>query len=372
MTLIGAIAVVSGASPTLAAAASILQSRPIYSSFDVPAWVWLAFLAGIAILLFLDLLVVHRKPHAIGLREAAIESAAWVTLGLSFTLVILWWQGGLAAGEYLAGYLIEKSLSVDNVFVWAVILNYFAVPLKYQFRVLFWGIFGALVLRAAFIFAGVALIDRFDWIVYVFGAFLLFTAFRVAHHRASDIHPEDNPVLKLVRRIVPVSDDYDGQKMLTRKSERWMATPLFVVLVLVESTDVVFAADSIPAILAVSREPFIVFSSNAFAIMGLRALYFLLAGMSERLRYLNYGLAVILGFVGLKMIVEDIVHVPTSISLLVIASVLAVTIVASLRADWNERESADDELAADDGIGYDRSVADNGSVPTRSEPTGEP
>jgi len=337
MTSIGTAASTIGAAPTLAAAAAALQSRPVYSSFDVPGWVWIAFVTGIALLLFFDLLVVHRRPHAIGFREAAIESAAWVTLGLSFTLVILWWQGGLAAGEYLAGYLIEKSLSVDNVFVWAVILNYFAVPLKYQFRVLFWGIFGALVLRAIFIFAGVALIDRFDWIIYVFGAFLLFTAFRVAHHRAADIHPENNPVLKLVRRIVPVSDDYDGQNMFTRKSGQWMATPLFVVLVLVETTDVVFAVDSIPAILAVSREPFIVFSSNAFAIMGLRALYFLLAGMSERLRYLNYGLAVILGFVGLKMIAEDLVHVPTSISLLVIALVLTVTIVVSLRADGKER-----------------------------------
>jgi len=325
---------------------ALVQAGPVYSSFDVPGWVWVAFAAGIAMLLFFDLLVVHRRPHAIGFREAAIESAAWVTLGLSFTLVILWWQGGLAAGEYLAGYLIEKSLSVDNVFVWAVILNYFAVPLKYQFRVLFWGIFGALVLRAIFIFAGVALIDRFDWIVYVFGAFLLFTAFRVAHHRASDIHPENNRVLKLVRRIVPVSNDYDGQKMLTRKSGRWMATPLFVVLVLVESTDVVFAVDSIPAILAVSREPFIVFSSNAFAIMGLRALYFLLAGMSERLRYLNVGLAVILGFVGLKMIAEDLVHVPTWISLLVIALVLTVTIVASLRADEPGRVE-DQEIGRD-------------------------
>ena len=337
MTFIGAIASVGGASPALAAAASGLQSRPVYSSFEVPVWVWVAFGVGITLLLFFDLLVVHRKPHAIGFREAAIESAAWVTLGLSFALVILWWQGGLAAGEYLAGYLIEKSLSVDNVFVWAVILNYFVVPLKYQFRVLFWGIFGALVLRAIFIFAGVALIDRFDWIVYVFGAFLLFTAFRVAHHRASDIHPEHNPVLKLVRRLVPVSNDYDGQKMVTRKSGRWMGTPLFVVLVLVESTDVVFAVDSIPAILAVSREPFIVFSSNAFAIMGLRALYFLLAGMSDRFRYLNYGLAVILGFVGVKMIVEDVYHLPLWISLVVIALVLTVTIVASLRADREER-----------------------------------
>jgi tellurite resistance protein TerC len=350
MALIGALASATGVSPALAAVESALQAGPVYSSFDVPGWVWVAFFVGITALLFFDLLVVHRKPHAIGLREAAIESAAWVTLGLSFTLVILWWQGGLAAGEYLAGYLIEKSLSVDNVFVWAVILNYFAVPLQYQFRVLFWGIFGALVLRLFFIFAGIALIDRFDWIIYVFGALLLFTAFRVAHHRASDMDPEKNPVLKFVRRVVPVSDEYDGQKMFTNKSGQWMATPLFVVLVLVETTDVVFAVDSIPAILAVSREPFIVFSSNAFAIMGLRALYFLLSGMSDRLRYLNYGLAVILGFVGLKMIAEDFVHVPTWISLLVIASVLAITVVVSLRADREERAGRKDRVGEEDHV----------------------
>lgn len=283
-------------------------------------------------LLLIDLLIVHRRPHAIELKEATVESIAWIALGLGFGAVILWWQGTAAASEYLTGYLIEKSLSVDNVFVWAVILNHFAVPRPYRFRVLFWGIFGALVLRAIFIVSGVALLERFEWIVYVFGAFLIFTAIRVARHRQTAFHPEDSRTLRLVRRVLPVTSDYDGQKLFTRKQGRLAATPLFVVLMLVESTDVVFAVDSIPAILAVSREPFIVFSSNAFAIMGLRALYFLLEGMVGKFRYLNLGLGVILGFVGTKMIIEPFYHVPTWLSLGFIAVVLAVTFAASVRA----------------------------------------
>ena len=311
-----------------------------FASFDVPVWVWVAFGVFVSILLLVDVLLVHRKPHVISMREAAIESSIWIAIGLSFTIVILSWQGGQAAGEYLAGYLIEKSLSVDNVFVWAVILSYFAVPAQFQFRVLFWGIFGALILRAVFIFAGVALIERFDWILYVFGAFLVFTAFRIARHQDVEVHPEDNPVLKLVRKVVPSTTEYDGQKLFTHVSGRMLATPLFAVLILIESTDVVFAVDSMPAILAVSREPFIVFSSNAFAILGLRALYFLLAGMAGRFRYLNLGLGVILAFVGVKMLIHEWYHMPIWISLTVIALVLTITIVASLRAEKREPEAA--------------------------------
>ena len=233
-------------------------------------------------------------------------------------------------------------MSVDNVFVWAVIFSYFAVPQKYQFRVLFWGIFGALVLRAIFIFAGVALLETFDWILYVFGAFLLITAFRVARHKGAEVHPENNFVLKLVRRVVPSTPEYDGQKMFTRRTGKLLATPLFAVLILVETTDVVFAVDSIPAILAVSREPFIVFASNAFAILGLRALYFLLAGMADRFRYLNIGLGVILAFVGIKMIMVEVYHMPTYVSLGVIALVLTITIVASLRAEKRDALRAED------------------------------
>ena len=309
------------------------RSGPTFASFDVPAWVWVAFAGFVTLLLLIDVLVVHRKAHVISIREAAIESSVWIAIGLSFSFVILAWQGGGAAGEYLAGYLIEKSLSVDNVFVWAVILSYFAVPAQFQFRVLFWGIFGALVLRALFIFAGVALIDRFDWVLYVFGAFLLYTAVRIARHRDVEVHPDQNPVLKVFRRIIPSTTEYDGQRLLTRRGGRLLATPLFAVLILIETTDVVFAVDSIPAILAISREPFIVFSSNAFAILGLRALYFLLAGMAGRFRYLNLGLAVILAFVGVKMIITEWYHLPIWLSLGIITGVLTATVVASLKAE---------------------------------------
>ena len=304
-----------------------------YASFDVPLWVWGALVATLAVLLVADLLLVHRTAHAITFKEAAVESAVWISLGLLFAVVLFAWQGGGAAGEYLAGYLIEKSLSVDNVFVWAVIFSYFGVPPKYQFRVLFWGIFGALVLRAVFIFGGVALLERFDWILYVFGAFLVVTAVRIARHDEAEIHPDRNPVLRVVRRLVPSTNEYDGQRLFTVRNGRRLATPLFAVLVLIETTDVVFAVDSIPAILAVSREQFIVFASNAFAILGLRALYFCLAGMRDRFRYLNVGLGVILGFVGIKMLVSAVFHFPTWASLAVITGVLTVTIVASLRAE---------------------------------------
>ncbi|MBI2710489.1 MAG: TerC family protein [Actinobacteria bacterium] len=316
-----------------AAVTSAGSANDRFASFDVPLWVWGALIGVLAVLLIADLLLVHRTAHAVSFKEAAIESAVWIGLGLAFSLVLLAWQGGGAAGEYLSGYLIEKSLSVDNVFVWAVIFGYFAVPAAYQFRVLFWGIFGALVLRAAFIFTGVALIERFEWLLYVFGAFLVFTAVRIARHDDAEVHPEHNPVLRLVRRIVPSTTEYDGQRLFTRRTGRRLATPLFAVLVLVETTDVVFAVDSIPAILAVSREQFIVFSSNAFAILGLRSLYFLLAGMAGRFRYLNVGLGVILAFVGTKMLVGKWYQPPTWLSLVVIALVLAVAVAASLRAE---------------------------------------
>ena len=304
-----------------------------FVSIEVPGWAWIALLGGITALLFIDLLIVHRKPHAIGFREAATESAVWISIGLAFSGIVAWAWGSQAAGEYLTGYLIEKSLSIDNVFVWAVILSYFAVPAMYQFRVLFWGIFGALLLRAIFIFAGVALLERFEWILYVFGAFLIFTAIRIARHQEVEVHPDQNPVLRVVRKMIPMTSEYDGQKFFTRKSGKRLATPLFAVLILIESTDVVFAVDSVPAILAISRETFIVFSSNAFAILGLRALYFLLAGMSGKFRYLNVGLGVILGFVGVKMLIAEWYHFPTYASLVVIVVTLTIAIWASLRAD---------------------------------------
>ena len=310
--------------------------RDDFVSIDVPPWAWVALIGVIVVLLVADLLIVHRRPHAIGFREAAIESSVWIALGLSFTVVVAVVWGGGAAGEYLAGYAIEKSLSVDNVFVWAVLLSYFAVPAEYQFRVLFWGVFGALILRAAFIFGGVALLEQFEWVLYIFGAFLVITAVRIARHKETEVHPEHNPVLRIIRKVVPSTTEYDGQKLFTRRTGALLATPLFVVLVLIETTDVVFAVDSVPAILAVSRETFLVFASNAFAILGLRALYFLLAGMADRFRYLHIGLGVILGFVGLKMLFADVFHVPIVISLAFIFLALAITVLASLHVERRE------------------------------------
>src|ERR671917_2022817 len=298
------------------------SSEGNFASFEVAPWIWVAFLAFVTLLLVADLLIVHRKPHAPTTKEAAIESAVWISIGLAFTGVMAIWHGGPAATEYISGYLIEKSLSVDNVFVWALIMSYFAVPRAYQFRVLFWGIFGALVLRFVFIFAGVALLERFEWMLFVFGAFLLVTAARmIRHDEDEEVHPENNPVLRVVRRIIPSTSEYNGQKLFVRHNAKLLATPLFAVLIVIETSDVVFAVDSIPAILAVSREQFIVFSSNAFAILGLRALYFLLAGMAGRFRYLNVGLAVILAFVGIKMILAQAIdyHISTPISLSFIA-----------------------------------------------------
>jgi tellurite resistance protein TerC len=314
-----------------------------FTSFHVPAWAWLALVAAITAMLVFDLLVVHRSAHVITTKEAAIESAAWISIGLAFGVVLLFWHGGEAAGEYYAGFLIEKSLSIDNVFVWAVIFSFFAVPREFQFRVLFWGIFGALVLRAVFIFAGVSLIERFEWVLYVFGAFLLYTAWKISHHDEDDaVDYNDNIAMRVVRRVMPTTSRYDGQRLFTVENGRRMATPLFAVLVLIEATDVVFAVDSVPAILAVSRVPFIVFAANAFAILGLRSLYFLLGGMQDRFRYLNVGLGVILAFVGVKMLLIGKpfeVHMPTSVSLSVILGVLAITVVASLRADAREQST---------------------------------
>jgi tellurite resistance protein TerC len=329
-----------------------------YADFHVPLWAWALLIAVLATLLIVDLLLVHRTAHEITIKEAAIESAIWISIGLSFTFVMLGWHGGQAAGEYLSGYLIEKSLSIDNVFVWAIIFSYFGVPQKYQFRVLFWGIFGALILRAGFIFAGVSLITRFDWILYIFGAFLLVTAFRVARHDDAEVHPDKNPVLRLVRKVVPSTNEYDGQKLFSHKTGRRLATPLFAVLIMIETTDVIFAVDSIPAILSVSHQTFIVFSSNAFAILGLRSLYFLLAGVQGKFRYLNLGLGVILGFVGVKMLISHWVHMPTWLSLVVITLVLTVTIVASLVADKRDPDVLEPtEEAAIEGA-FDRGQID--------------
>ena len=308
------------------------SSKTNFVELDVSAAWWIALLGIIMALLLVDLLVVHRESHEIHTREAAIESVVWISIGLAFGLAVWWGFGGAAAGEYYSGYLIEKSLSVDNVFVWALIMSYFVVPSKYQHRVLFWGIFGALIMRAIFIFLGVALIEKFDWILYVFGGFLLYTAARLIFSDSDHVDPGNSRFLKLVHRFVPMTDELDGQKLFTRRTGVRLATPLFAVLLLVEATDVLFAVDSVPAVLAVSHEQFIVFASNAFAILGLRALYFLLADMHARFTYLQEGLAIILAFVGVKMLIHEWYHIPTWLSLLVIALVLTASIGFSLKA----------------------------------------
>lgn len=334
------------------------QTNANHVNLDIHLWEWVALAGFITLLLVADLLLVHRKPHDIAFKEAAIESAVWISIGLAFSGVVYWIGstsgivdgvhgqdvGMKAVGEYLSGFLLEKSLSVDNVFIWAVIFNYFAVPKKYQFRVLFWGIFGALVLRAIFIFAGTALLNAFTITLAVFGLILLYTAYKLAFQKDDhQVDPETSIVLRTVRKFVPSTDQLDGQKLFTRVNGKLLATPLFAVLVMVESTDVVFAIDSVPAILSVSSETFIVFASNAFAILGLRALYFLLGGMQDKFRYLNYGLGAILGWVGIKMMLTwsakqfgwpfEEFHPPTWLSLGIIVVVLTITIVASLRAD---------------------------------------
>jgi tellurite resistance protein TerC len=309
-----------------------------FVELDVELWQWGVLLAIIAVLLLVDLLVVHREAHEVKTNEAAIESAIWISCGLAFSLVVLWWFGGAATGEYVSGYLIEKSLSIDNVFVWALIMGFFKVPSKYQHRVLFWGIFGALVMRAIFIFAGVALIERFDWVLYIFGAFLLYTAAKLVFSDDTHVDPGNSKFLKMVNRVVPSTDQMDGQRLFTRINGKRLATPLFAVLVLVEGTDVIFAVDSVPAVLAVSHEQFIVFSSNAFAILGLRALYFLLADMHARFAYLQEGLAIILAFVGVKMLIAEWYHIPTWLSLMVIAIVLTAAIGFSLKSSRREEQ----------------------------------
>ena len=297
-------------------------------------WLWVGFNVFVLAMLAVDLGVFHRDAHTVSIREASIWTAVWVTLSLIFNYGIYHYMGADAGLEFLTGYLIEKALSVDNIFVFVLIFSYFRVPQKYQHRVLFWGILGALVMRGAMIGAGAYLISNFHWVIYVFGAFLVFTGIRMAIHQEHDIDPEANPVLRLIRRFMPISPKYEGQRFFTRVMRngtmRRAATPLFVVLVLVETTDLIFAVDSIPAIFAVTQDPFLVYSSNVFAILGLRALYFLLAGVIEKFHYLKLGLSVVLVFVGAKMLLVDILHIPIGLSLGVIALVLGASVGFSL------------------------------------------
>jgi len=293
-------------------------------------WLWGGFTAFVLAMLALDLGVFHRKAHEVRFREALTWSVVWVALALAFNALIWTWFGPTKGLEFLTGYLIEKALSVDNIFVFLVIFSYFSVPSAYQHRVLFWGILGALVMRAIFIAAGAALITQFHWIIYVFGAVLVLTGVRLFVQRNEHMQPEKNPVLRLFRRFVPTVPEYNGQRFTVMKAGRRYATPLLAVLVLVEATDLVFAVDSIPAVFAVTKDPFIVYTSNIFAILGLRAMFFLLAGVMDRFRYLKPGLAAVLVFVGAKMMLTDLYKIPITVSLAVVAGILAVAVAASL------------------------------------------
>lgn len=291
---------------------------------------WIVFGVLVVVLLVLDMKVFHRRAHVITIRESLLWTAFWIVLALLFNLGIYLVQGHVPALEYLTCYLIEKSLSVDNLFVFLMIFSYFAVPAAYQHKVLFWGIIGAIIMRLAFIEAGVTLLERFDWVFYIFGAFLIVTAIRMAFQRERGLKPERNPVLRLFRKFVPVTESYEGDSFLVKRAGRYVATPLLVVVLVVETTDVVFALDSIPAALAITLDPFIVYTSNIFAILGLRSLYFALAGIMRLFHYLHYGLVVVLIFVGVKMLLPETYHISTYIALGVVAGVLIVSVIISI------------------------------------------
>ncbi|HYG63295.1 MAG TPA: TerC/Alx family metal homeostasis membrane protein [Thermoanaerobaculia bacterium] len=291
---------------------------------------WGMFLLLVGVMLALDLGVINRKEHEIGLREALFWSVVWTVIALIFNGWVYYEFGSQAGLEFLTGYIIERSLSFDNIFVFIVIFNYFAVPARYQHRVLFWGILGALISRGIFIAMGTALLTRFDWLIYVFGAFLVYTGFKILKEKETEVHPENNPVVKLFQRLMPMTAEYHGKRFFVRQAGRRVATPLMLVLVVVEATDVVFAVDSIPAVFGVTQNPFIVFTSNIFAILGLRALYFLLAGLMHKFRYLGVGLGLVLVFVGAKMLIHHWYVIPTVWSLALVMLILTVAIVVSL------------------------------------------
>ncbi|MBK7645543.1 MAG: TerC family protein [Planctomycetes bacterium] len=297
---------------------------------------WSGFVVFVLAMLALDLGVFHRKAHEISLKEAAIWSAVWIGLAALFALGVHAWHGPERALEFVTGYVIEKALSVDNIFVFVVIFSYFAVPSALQHRVLFWGILGALVMRAIFILVGGAFLARFHWAIYVFGAILLLTGIKLLLQRQANYDPAGNPLVRLFRRCFPASAGFDGSKFFTREGARLVATPLFLALLVVEATDVVFAVDSIPAIFAITRDPFLVFTSNIFAILGLRSLYFLLAGVIDKFRYLKTGLALVLVFVGGKMLLADVWKVPVGLSLAIIGTLLGASVLASLAVQRRE------------------------------------
>jgi tellurite resistance protein TerC len=296
----------------------------------IDVYVWAGFIAFVFLLLAIDLGIFHRKSHEVKIKEALIWSAVWISLALIFNFGVYVFLGEEKALEFLTGYLIEKSLSVDNLFVFIMLFTFFNVQPKYQHKVLFWGILGALIMRAIFIFAGVALISKFHWIIYIFGAFLIFTGIKMLFHKNEEIVPDKNPMVRLFKKFFPVSEQMHGSKFFVKINAKTVATPLFIVLLVVEFTDLIFAVDSIPAILAISNDTFIIFTSNVFAILGLRALYFALAGITKYFHYLKYGLSAILVFVGIKMVIVGFYKIPIVFSLLTILGILLLSVLASL------------------------------------------
>ncbi|MCF6521659.1 TerC family protein [Streptomyces sp. JJ36] len=321
-------------------------------SFSVPLWGWAVLTLAIAAMLAVDLLA-HRDNHVIGFREAAVWSGVWIGAGLGFGLVLLAWQGGEVSSTYYAGYLIEKALSIDNVFVFALVFSFFAVPDAYQHKVLFWGVIGALAARLVFIFVGAELLRVFFFTAYLFGAFLIWTAWKMAFSKDEEVHPDRNPLVRLVQKVVPTDARFHGDAFFTRLDGRRVATMLFVVLVAIEATDLIFAIDSVAAVLAITTNTFLVWTANAFAVLGLRSLYFCLAGLLRRFAYLHYGLAVLLAFAGVKLILSEtpVGKLPVPLTLGVIAAVLTVSVAWSLAATRDQPAADDDLQAAGTGPG---------------------
>jgi tellurite resistance protein TerC len=298
---------------------------------DYGIFPWIFFNAFLIIMLALDLFVFNRKVHVIKVKESLKWVAVWVGLSIAFGVFIYFWRGSVTALDYFSSYLVELSLSVDNLFVFLMLFTYFCVPLEYRHRVLFWGILGAILMRAVFILGGITLMENIHWIIYVFGTFLIVTGIKMGSKKGGNPHPEANPVLKLMSRFLPMSKNYHGSKFFIQENSRRLATPLFTVLVAIETTDIIFAVDSIPAVLAITTDSFIVYTSNMLAVMGLRSMFFALSGFVERMHYLHYGLAAVLVFLGSKMLISGVYEIPTFISLLIIAVILSVSIIASLR-----------------------------------------
>jgi tellurite resistance protein TerC len=332
---------------------------------STPAWVWISFNAVILTLLVLDLAVFHRKTKALSIREALIGSAGWISLALAFNAGILYFRGTTPALEFLTGYLIELSLSVDNLFVFLAIFTFFQVRPEHQHRVLFWGILGAIVLRITLILAGISLIERFHWLVPALGAFLVFTGVRLVKSGDDHVDFEHNVLVRVMRRLIPTVDSMESGKFFVRQAGRLYATPLLLVLVVVEFTDVVFALDSVPAILAITRDAFIAYSSNLFAILGLRAMFFALAGMMRMFVYLKYGLSAILVFVGVKMIIQEWFHIHVGFSLAVVVTILGASIAASIALGPKGVEGPAEAIAGHEGL-IDRDPDHKESKPVRA------